>query len=142
MLDFDQAREQRESEFKIGGEVFTIRPVRPEVLIEHQEMSGKPEELMPKLDAFILECILDGDNGNKGAHERFRAVRERVTDPLTLGDMQSLMQGLVEWQSASIEATTGRPTGPSSTSTRGRGATGTSSTDDSSSPAAKAVRVR
>jgi hypothetical protein len=60
-------------------------------------------------------------------HERFRALLKRKEDPITSDDLSATLRWL-------MGAATGRPTVPSSDSTPGSSASGTSSTETSSSP--------
>lgn len=139
MKDFDTARATRreQAEFKIGGEIFRLLPVRPEVLIEHQDMSLIPEQMLPQLDALVVALVDPEDD----AHARYKALREREVDPLTLGDCKDLMMFLIDWQSGEVEEETGRPTDPPSSSGRGpaKPRTGTRSTAVSPSPAIQAA---
>lgn len=155
MHDFDKARIERaerdkqtakEREFRIGGEKFTWRPgVRPEALSDLALIkAGKRDKegnLLRDADGEIVDAgtpmnesiaiidgiIVDMIESSDDAHTRWRELRSRQDDPITLDDMQAVVQWLVEQQ-------TGRtPTPPRSRSGSGRGGTGTRSTVGSSS---------
>lgn len=180
--DFDAGREDRNQGFKIGGESFTMRPVRPEVLLGYQDVDEKPppellekrravlqasiqfptvdgqqsaeatlaamdaadleEEferatnanILPRLDEIVLSLI------HEEGHARWKALRARENDPVTLGDIRSVVSWLLGAQSQELEDKTGRPTGPPSSSTDGRGQTGPPLTGVSSLPGPPPVR--
>lgn len=127
MKDFDQVREERrqaDRSFKIGGETFVRKVgVRPEVLAEYEKLeeTTAATETLELIDGIVVDLIEDADGG----HDRYRALRQREEDPLSLADMQEMVQWLVEEE-------TGRPTQPPSPSTRGPGGTVTTLTGDSS----------
>lgn len=136
MHNFDEGREARKQAdrtFQIGGEVFVRKVgVRPEVIAAYESLndSENATETLALIDSVVCDMIDDagqalaeGDRikkiGAKG-HDRYRKLREREVDPLSLADMTSL----VEWL---IETETGRvPTQQPSPSQRGRAGTGTS----------------
>lgn len=155
-MNFDSARKERaeaeaatrdERVFTIGGQDFYWKPgVRPEALSDLakikpgkrdkdgeliKDKNGDPvdagtpmNETIEIIDRIIVAMIDPADD----AHARWREVRAVEDDPITLDDMQTLVQWLIEQQ-------TGRtPTVPRSPSGGGRGTekTETSSTDDSS----------
>ncbi len=93
------------------------------------------DALLPRLDEVVVALIEDTDD----AHARYAALRARETDPLTLGDVQSLVSWLLETQAKELEAEAGRPTSQPSPSTPGPNATGQPSMAASSSPAVRAV---
>lgn len=136
MKDFDVARGRKETDFLIGGEEFRVLAVSPETLLEHQEMEVDPEKLLPQIDAFVLASI---DDTVGGGHARWKALRARKTDQITLGDLQAVMQWLIEWQSGALAEETGRPTEQPSSSGPGLARTGTRSTGVSSSRASRAA---
>lgn len=135
MRDFDTQRAQRDRTFKIGGETFELIPVAPEALLSYTELDDDPKQMLPQMDALILDMIEDSD----GAHEKWKALRARKADPLTLGDLQSVMQWMIQFQSNELEEEAGRPTVPPLSSTPGPAATGRRSTGDSSSRATRAA---
>lgn len=179
--DFDVAREARRAgqAFRIGGEEFQMRAVRPEVLLAYQDFEEKPppelvearkavlraslthpsdngersaeaqlaimdadplEEafeqatnarLLPRLDEIVVNLTEPADD----AHARYKALREREKDPITLGDLQSLVGWLLGTQAQALEVAAGRPTSPPSPSTPGPARTGAPSMGVSSLPA-------
>lgn len=118
MRDFDQELE-KDLSFKIRGETFTMRYVRPEVLQswENENIEGANEaDALKVLDERVLFFLdQNGDNA-----ERWKALRARESDPVTLGQLT----GLIEWM---VEVQSGRPTIPPSPSASGRGRTAASS---------------
>jgi hypothetical protein len=116
--DFDQELE-KDLSFKIRGETFTMRYVRPEVLQswENENIEGANEaDALKVLDERVLFFLdQNGDNA-----ERWKALRARESDPVTLGQLT----GLIEWM---VEVQSGRPTIPPSPSASGRGRTAASS---------------
>jgi hypothetical protein len=126
--DFDAVREQRAQEdrsFKIGGETFVRKVgVRPEVLAEYDQIGA--DTSATETLKIVDECILAMVENHDGSHERWSALRTREEDPVTLGDMQALVEWLIE------EETERSPTQPSSPSTGGRKPTRTRSTGASS----------
>jgi hypothetical protein len=149
MHDFDTARKQRAARdaktaasrtFQIGGEKFTWAPsARPEALTvlttirpgkrdntgayildadDEPVDRGTPlHESVAIIDSIITDLIEDKDN----AHERWASLRTRTNDPITLEDMQELVQWLIS------QVANRTPTQPSSQSTRGRTPTATTS---------------
>jgi hypothetical protein len=135
MKDFDEVRAQRAAEdrsFQLGGETFAYRVnVRPETLLAFEviDETDDSEEKLALLDRAILSLIEpDGD-----APERWRQLREREEDAVSLRDLRDVAGWLVEQAS-------GRPLAPPSPSTPGPVAMRPSSTGASSSRAAKASR--
>lgn len=127
MKDFDakrKARMDRDRSFKIGGEEFTMRAgLRPEVLIPWEQLTEETSaaEVLQILDSIVLDFLEPyGDS-----HDRYRALRERVEEPITLQDLQELVEWLIAEQ-------TGRPTGQPSSSTPSAVPPGTGSTEGSS----------
>jgi hypothetical protein len=119
--NFDEARAARAAEdrsFTIGGESFVRKVgVRPEVLADYENVdaAGSATDTLVEIDKIVLEMVEDVDDG----HSRYRALRARTDDPITLLDMTDLVQWLIE------EQTGRRPTPPPSPSSRSRGGTGT-----------------
>jgi hypothetical protein len=115
--DFDQEFSQ-DLEFKIAGESFKMRYVRPEVLAswEDESVSEKSEDAIKKIDERI-KLFLDQSNGSG---ERWDSLRVREENPVTMGQLNAVLMWMVEVQS-------GRPTPPPSPSAPGRGKTAASS---------------
>lgn len=136
MKNFDQSRSARrtsaeERAFTIGGETFVaMDAVRPEDLVKYESITKdtSASETLNIIDGLILSMIEQSDD----AATRYRAVRARRDDPITLEDLQELTEWLVERQ-------TGRPTGKPASSSPGLEGTGNGSTDVSSSPVLAAV---
>lgn len=127
MKDFDTKRKERsdrDRSFKIGGETFVRRTgLRPEILLPWEKIGDDTpaSEVLETIDLLVTDFIESGDD----AVARYKALREREDDPVTLEDLQELVEWLVAEQ-------TGRPTGPPSGSTpsgapQGNGSTGASS---------------
>lgn len=139
--NFDDHRQKKaeatraQREFVLGGEPFTARAsVRPEAFMEWDSLDMEntpPAVILQTADNTILTMIEKKDD----AHNRYRAVREREDDAISLDDLVELIQWLVEFQSGTKEdgETPSRPTEPSSASATSQGETGTPSTPDSSS---------
>lgn len=135
MKNFDEVRRERidrDREFIIGGETFAYRAgVRPEVIVPwYQLQSGESlrgenaltqEEQLKVMDDTVIAFLEDG------YEEKWRAVRARTETPVTLKDMDSL----IEWL---IEEGTGRPTEQLSDSGSGSGSQETTTTSTVSSP--------
>lgn len=135
MKDFDIGRRVRASDdrltFKIGGETFTRKAsVPPEDMAaweDHDPRFSTTVETLAVVDETVFALIEDWD----GAHERWRALRERREDALSYGDVLDVVKWLVEEQAA-------RPTELSSDSSNGRTPPGTRSTGVFSLPVAAA----
>lgn len=129
MKDFDverQFRSDQDRDFKIGGEVFRAKAsVRPEVLVPFDEIGE--ETTSTETLAIIDELVVNMLEPNDDSEARYRALRERADDAVSLDDLQELAKYLVEVQ------TGGRPTEQPGDSSAGPGNTGTNSTDISSS---------
>lgn len=115
MKDFDaqrKARAEADRTFQIGGEVFKMKVgVRPEALAEYEKLDTETAaaDTLKVIDDLILS-FMDLENGDEA---RYRSLREREADPLTLRDLTDLVEWLLEEQ-------TGRtPTRQSSRSTPG-----------------------
>lgn len=131
MKDFDLDRVNTSEEarqFRLRGEVFVRRDsVRPDTTIAFEDLT--PEDTAQHTLTVIDDLVLGFIEDDGGAHARYRSLREREADPVTLQDLIKMSQWL-------IAENAGRPTGPSSGSSTGPegGTTGTHSTDDSSLP--------
>lgn len=130
--DFDQETKQaqlpkEEREFILGGEPFVaMANIRPEVLAEFEKIQKDTPalEVLQILDDLIVQMIEPDDD----AETRYRAVRARTKEPVTMQALQTVGEWLVE-------IATGRPTGPPVDSSASHATTGDTSTGDSSSPA-------
>lgn len=130
MRDFDVERLERHAErerilgdreFKVGGETFVFKAnVSYDVLrslTSDEGLSGSAY-----IDA-IEACCLNMIEDDGDAHQRFLALSKRKHDPITLEDLQSVFQGIVEEAfrrptQASLPSGAGRETtGPTSTET-------------------------
>ncbi len=131
MQDFDVKRAERSAadrEFKLGGEVFVRRTgIRPERMTAYEDLTPKASSIdaLKVIDDLILS-FLEPDG-----HDRYRALRERDDDPVTVSDLNDLVRWL-------ISETTGRPTQRLSPSTPGSEPSGTLSMVPSSTPPATA----
>jgi hypothetical protein len=132
MKNFDEQRSERlsraedERTFVIGGEPFLVRAaVRPEATEPWEDIEPglSHGETLANCDQTILNLIEPAGD----AHERWRNLRAREDDPVTLQDMLEL----IPWM---IGTAAGRPTEPPESSSDGRGSTGTTLTAASSSP--------
>lgn len=134
MHDFDEHRHAKLNEdrrFKIGGEVFTHRPgIRPERMIAWESINAETSavEALEITDGLII-AWLDTD-ADPSQEERYRKLREREEDPLSGGDLNSVIMWL-------YRQSTRRPTGAPTSSSDGRGSTGTESTATSSTAPAE-----
>ena len=138
-MNFDgQQRERQEQRLRdLGDRTFTLRGetfafvanARFDVLRRVSELGRDTDgsEIISVLEEAVLELIEEKD----GAHERFRHVCAQTEFPVTFTDLNEIATWLIEKQ-------TGRPTQAPSPSTDGREATGTGSTDTSSSTQAVA----
>lgn len=117
MRSFDNAEDLT---FEVAGEQFKMRTVRPEVLAAWEDAPVPPTavEALKILDDRILSFLDNGD----GSHERWTALRAREENPLSMGQLQAILEWGVEVQSH-------LPTMQPSPSVRGRGKTAVSSTD-------------
>lgn len=132
MKDFDSERvttSKEAREFQIRGEKFVRREaVRPEATADFEDL--KPDSgahrTLEIIDKLICDFIEDD-----GAHDRYRTLRQREDNPITLDDLLQV----ANWVTGEVA---GRPTGsPSDSSTGSEGpTTGTPLTDVSSSPEA------
>lgn len=134
--DFDAERQARprlapsEREFVMGGEKFTHRTddeIWPEMTFGLDELGtgiGERESLAI-LDQLILDLI------EPEGHKRWLKLRERRQDPITVADISSL----IEWL---LESVTDRPPTPSEPSSPTSEGNGQSSTETSSTEPAAA----
>lgn len=130
MRDFDQQRRERaefgrdDRTFVLGGETFVVKAsIRPEALAEYENLkaddgAGKALEVIDDLVVSFLEPADD-------AEARYRHVRTVEDNPISLGDLEALVEWLVETQ-------TKRPTGQPGSSSASPGHTGNTSTENSS----------
>ena len=109
--------------FTVRGQSFTWRDVKPEVLtlFDSEAILGKngdsDETAVWKLiDAQILLFI------EPGQHESWAKLRAREEEPVTIQQLNAILEWL-------MEAQTGRPTETPSPSASGRGKTAASSKD-------------
>lgn len=115
--DFDQDLSE-DLEFKVGGETFKMKYVRPEVLAawEDEVAADKSGEALQQMDSRIKLFLDDSDD----AIGRWDKLRAREENPVSMGQINDLLLWMVEVQS-------GRPTIPPSPSVTGRGRTVASS---------------
>jgi hypothetical protein len=104
----------KDHKFTVRGETFAYKDVRPEILTTF-ETNGKNEDVWAGYDAQILLFLEEED------HERWRVLRAREKDPVTIEQITAILTWLMEEQ-------TGRPTQTPSPSASGRGRTAASST--------------
>jgi hypothetical protein len=123
--DFDVERQERQAlgrtrEFKLDGQTFTVElDVRPEVIVDY--LAGGTFSI-DRIDALLRAFLVDESWG------RFQALRAREVEPLTIQDIGAIAAWLIEEETV-------RPTRASGGSSPGRATSGTSSTEDSPSPA-------
>lgn len=110
--NFDEEKAD-DLEFTIGGEKFTMKFVRPEVIAawEDEPADTSSAAALQSLDKRIGLFL-----GGNGEIERWQALRAREENPVTMGQLNSLLMWMIEVQS-------GRPTMPPSPSASGRGRT-------------------
>lgn len=138
MRNFDDSRKKsRASEeartFVLGGETFVLRPaIHPEALEDYDRIT--PESTIKETLDIVDELILNMIDTRDDSHERYHRVRSNRNDPITIDDLQELVQWMVEMQTA-------RPTGQPGDSSPGQSSTATESTVESSSPVAEALTV-
>ena len=119
-LDEDRSNPLEERAFKIAGETFKYYPaVSPRWLFMNSEITGDlpGDEILHRIDGMI-GAMLTTDTERK----RWESARERDKNPLTLNDLVSVRDWLVEEQ-------TGRPPTPAVSSSNGSATTGTPSTE-------------
>jgi hypothetical protein len=117
MKNFDEEALEPDLSFQVGGEVFQMRYVRPEVLAawEDEAIEDKSEELLKRQDERILAFLSD-----KESRDRWVALREREDNAVPMVQVNELLRWMVEVQ-------TSRPTTPPSPSATGPGKRGRSS---------------
>lgn len=117
MKNFDEEALEQDLTFQVGGEVFQMRYVRPEVLAawEDEAIDEKSEELLKRQDERILAFLSD-----KESRDRWVALREREENAVPMVQVNELLRWMVEVQ-------TSRPTTPPSPSVAGPGKRGRSS---------------
>lgn len=115
-----------ERTFVVRGETFTWKDVRPEVLdsilranangagAEGEEKEGEESSMWANQDTLILEFIVPED------HERWKKLRARDEEPITIRQFNAILEHLVSEQ-------TDLPTTPPSPSVTGRGSTAATS---------------
>lgn len=104
--------------FVVRGETFTWRDVRPEVLTafaDAEDKDGKDDadSIWKSIDQQILLFVVPED------HERWTSLREREDSPVTIAQLNAILEWLVGEQ-------TDRPTQTPSPSASGPGKTGRS----------------
>lgn len=126
MHDLDTPRKERKNSDRkvlIGGEEFLIlASVRPEVLIEWEEIepTASSEEYLRVVDELVVRLVEPTeDDPDPGA--RWMALRAREKDAISLGDMLRMVR-------TSVGIVSGRPTSPPLPSTAGAEGTPDSST--------------
>lgn len=114
MKNFDEMLSQ-DRDFTVAGETFQWRNVRPEVLTSFESAGeGDADATWRLMDDQILLFL------HKNDHERWRELRAREENPVTIAQLNAILVWLMEEQ-------TGRPTVPSSPSDPGRGRTAATS---------------
>jgi len=107
--DFDELKAS-DRDFKVSGETFHWRDVRPEVLTSFEPSEngdGDANAAWRLMDDQILLFIVPDE------HDKWRELRARDDEPVTIGQMSAMIQWLMEQQ-------TGRPTEAPSPSAAGR----------------------
>lgn len=121
MKDFSHAGKDRE--FSINGVIFNWHNVRPEVLTELGDSLTKEAENGLKDDPNASWILADRQILlfiEEDQHDRWTELRARDKDPVTIGQLNGVVQWLMEEQTA-------LPTEQPSSSATGRGRTATSS---------------
>lgn len=132
MKNFDTARAARRQStddrtFTFAGEQFVAVPaVRPEELMGYESITEdtSASETLQIVDELILVMVEDDPTAaditdpRYRSHERYRAIRERRQDPISVQDLLELAEWIVQTQ-------TGRPTGPAGNSSPELALTGT-----------------
>ena len=115
MKDFNELL-AKEREFKVQDQTFSWRDVRPEVLsaVETDTNGNDPNAVWDLMDKQIL-LFIEPDQ-----HDRWKELRAREEQPVTIGQINAILMWLMEEQ-------TGRPTEQPSPSAPGRGRTAASS---------------
>ena len=117
MKNFDTEVLVEDLSFQVGGETFTMRYVRPEVLAawEDEDIETKSEDLLKKQDERIKQFLGDEEQGVK-----WDKLRTREDNAVPMVQVNEILRWMVEVQ-------TSRPTTPPSPSVPGRGRTARSS---------------
>lgn len=129
MKNFDELRES-DLEFVLGGETFRMKYVRPEVLAEWED-EEEPEtetaaERIERVDNRIIGFLDSSSNGDgKDSVTRYRELRAREENPVSLGQLRAVVVWMMETQTA-------RPTEQPSALAGGRGKTAATSRAGSS----------
>lgn len=112
MKDFDAELLEQDLSFQIGGEVFKMRYVRPEVLAswEDEPVDEKSDDLLKRQDERIMAFL----NGDDDSRKRYLALRAREDDAVPMVQVNELLRWMIEVQ-------TSRPTTPPSPSAAGPG---------------------
>ncbi len=125
MRDFDaELGEAIDQGFTVKGESFRVNPgVHPSVLLNYEESDflGRAD-LLAAIDTAINAFLADDD-----ARARWKALRERDEDPVTVGHLRAIMAYLYEVESD-------LPTIARASSSGGRSRKQDSSEDVTSSP--------
>jgi hypothetical protein len=119
MRNFDAELLEDDLSFQIGGEVFKMRYVRPEVLASWGDelVDGiSSEELLKRQDERIAS-FLDGTDDSR---DRWMKLRAREDNAVPMVQVNELLNWMIEVQ-------TSRPTTPPPPSVAGRGKSGRSS---------------
>lgn len=118
MKNFDAEILEPDLSFQVGGEIFQMRYVRPEILAawEDESIDEKSEDLLKRQDQRIKDFL-----GTKEQGERWDALRAREENAIPMVQVNELLRWMVEVQ-------TSRPTTPPSPSVTGRGKTVRTST--------------
>lgn len=112
MKDFDSELLEQDLSFKIGGETFKMRYVRPEVLAawEDEPIDEKSDELLKRQDERIMAFL----NGEDNSRDRYLKLRSRENDAVPMVQVNELLRWMIEVQ-------TSRPTTQPSLSAVGPG---------------------
>jgi len=115
--DYDALQKDRDLDFTIRGETFTIQVVKPEVLAAFgdEEVPDKGIDALKWTDDHI-KLFLDGN----GAIAKWDELRGRDKGTVSQGEMEDILRRM-------IRVNTELPTEPSSPSAPGRGRTAASS---------------
>lgn len=115
--DFDELLPKDRS-FKVRGETFDFQDVGPEVLTAFEPSTNGAEEdpnaIWKLMDEQIMLFLKESDR------ERWRTLRARTEQPVTIAQINAILTWLMEEQ-------TGRPTEQPSPSAPGRGRSAASS---------------
>jgi hypothetical protein len=91
MRDFDEGK--AELEFKLGGEEFVARRVRPEVLATFQTDETTTDATMA---ITLLDERISAFLANDEDRARYAALRCREEDPVTVGQLNALLEWMLE----------------------------------------------